>query len=326
MTPRITQQANSAPDDTVPALGGETASKLPVTPRTAGRRGWLEEAKEALLELFLPARCAHCGGFGELLCDECAATLAPLADICDRCGSAEGAGLSVPYCGECVAAGFAFQAARSAFVYRDAARSLVVGLKGAGLRSLAPLMTELAWPACTEVLDMAASGGSQPDGGRPGPIPPGPASHGGNPPGATQPGGNPLGATQPIPERSVLFTWVPAHGSVQRRRGYNQAEVLARRLARTAECEARALVRKTVRTGHQQSLDRRGRRENLKGAFAAASGRPPDETKAVILVDDVYTTGATANEVSAVIKGSFGLPVYVLTFCRTPGAGSIARD
>ncbi len=310
------QQANSAPADAAPALGRGTASKLPVTPRTAGRRGWLEEAKEALLELFLPARCAHCGGFGELLCDECAATLAPLADVCVRCGSAEGAGLSVPYCGECVAAGFAFQAARSAFVYRDAARSLVVGLKGAGLRSLAPLMAELAWPACTEVLDMAVSGGRRPDGGRPGPTPPG----------STSRGATPLGGTQPMPERSVLFTWVPAHGSVQRRRGYNQAEVLARRLARTAECEARALVRKTVRTGHQQSLDRRGRRENLKGAFAPAPGTLPDETKAVILVDDVYTTGATANEVSAVIKGSFGLPVYVLTFCRTPGAGSIARD
>jgi len=294
VTPRITQQANSAPDDTVPALGGETASKLPITSRTAGRRGWLEEAKEALLEFFLPARCAHCGDFGELLCDECIATLVPLADRCDRCGSPEGAGLSVPYCGECVAAGFAFRAARSAFVYRDAARSLVLGLKGAGLRALAPLMTELAWPACAEVLEMAASGGS----------------HG----------------SRPRSARSVLFTWVPAHGSVQRRRGYNQAEVLARRLARMAGCEARALVRKAARTGHQQSLDRRGRRENLKGAFAAAPSAPPEETKAVILVDDVYTTGATAHEVSAVIEGSFGLPVYVLTFCRTPGGGSVIRD
>ncbi len=292
-------QANSAPDGTGPARGGETASGLglPVTPQTFERRSRLQEAKEALLEFFLPARCAHCGDFGELLCAECTATLVPLAEGCERCGSPEGAGLSVPYCGECVAAGFAFRAARSAFVYRDAARSLVLGLKGAGLRSLAPLMTELAWPACAEILEMAVSGASRVDGG-----------------------------ARPRAASSLLFTWVPAHGSVQRRRGYNQAEILARRLARMAGCEARALVRKTARTGHQQSLDRRGRRENLKGAFAAVPSAPPEEAKAVILVDDVYTTGATAHEVSAVIEGGFGLPVYVFTFCRTPGGGSVTRD
>ena len=39
------------------------------------------------------------------------------------------------------------------------------------------------------------------------------------------------------------------------------------------------------------------------------------------MVDDVYTTGATAQEVSDVIARSTGLPVHVFTFCRTVGAG-----
>lgn len=274
---------------------------------TARRPGRLEEAKEALLDFFLPARCAHCGGFGSMLCDDCSVTLVPLDRVCARCGSPEGAGLSVPYCGECVSAGFAFELARSAFVYSDAARSLVVGLKGGGLRSLAPLMADLGWAACAELLQMVspAEGGNAL--GRSG----GPVDASG--------GRGRLGP-------SLLFTWVPAHGSVQRRRGYNQAEILARRWAGLAGCEAAGLVKKTARTGHQQSLDRRGRRENLKGAFSTTRSTPPEGTKGVILVDDVYTTGATAHEVSAVIRESLGLPVYVFTFCRTPGSGSSARD
>jgi predicted amidophosphoribosyltransferase len=122
-----------------------------------------------------------------------------------------------------------------------------------------------------------------------------------------------------VPDRLVL-TWVPSHRAAQRRRGYNQAELLARALAAGGPALTRAgLVQKTVRTRHQKELDRAGRQANLRGAFAfdsKAFALLPFRPSGVLLVDDVYTTGATAHEVSVVLQAHTGLPVYVFTFSR----------
>ena len=113
---------------------------------------------------------------------------------------------------------------------------------------------------------------------------------------------------------------MPCHRSSQRERGYNQAEVLARWLASGSRPLARAgLVRKTKATKHQKGLGRAGRQENLRGVFASTERRPYvclPHTEAVVLVDDVFTTGATAREVSSVLRRGTGLPVYVFTFSR----------
>jgi predicted amidophosphoribosyltransferase len=142
-------------------------------------------------------------------------------------------------------------------------------------------------------------------------------------------------------ERPVV-TWVPAHGASMRSRGYNQSEVLARHLAREAGgVPVIPLVRKVTRTRHQKALGREQRRQNLRGAFsplpgscrraAGQAGGGPfasvgPSAEGVVMVDDVYTTGATAQEVADVIGRSTGLPVHVFTFCRTiaAGDGSIA--
>ena len=121
------------------------------------------------------------------------------------------------------------------------------------------------------------------------------------------------------PLGSPTVTWVPSHPSVQRRRGYNQAEVLAKALAREAGgLPVGPLVRKAVSTRHQQALGREERRRNLAGAFVAGA-IPPTGTDAVVLVDDVYTTGATASVVAAALRDALGLPVHVFTFARALG-------
>jgi predicted amidophosphoribosyltransferase len=96
--------------------------------------------------------------------------------------------------------------------------------------------------------------------------------------------------------------------------------VLARWLASSPRPLARAsLVRKTKATRHQKGLGRAGRQENLRGVFAldeTGSRRLPSRTEALVLVDDVFTTGATAREVSSVLVAGTGLPVHVFTFSR----------
>lgn len=117
----------------------------------------------------------------------------------------------------------------------------------------------------------------------------------------------------------AVVTWVPSHASDERARGYNQAEILARELARiTGEVPVMHLARKVNRTVHQRGLDRDGRSRNLVGAFRGEKPTGPRHSTAVVLVDDVYTTGATVAEVSRAIVSLWESPVHVFTFGRTP--------
>jgi predicted amidophosphoribosyltransferase len=121
----------------------------------------------------------------------------------------------------------------------------------------------------------------------------------------------------------TLVSWIPAHSSSIRSRGYNQAEVLARALShRMSMRPATPLIRKVTRTRHQQALGRAERQINLRRAFRPLA--PPSAAhgaKGLVLVDDVYTTGATAQEAADVVVRALGLPVYVFTFCRTVDSG-----
>ena len=88
---------------------------------------------------------------------------------------------------------------------------------------------------------------------------------------------------------------VPVSADTLRKRGYNQSALLARALARQAglPCAEKAL-KKSRPTTPQMRLDRQGRLENLKGAFAADA--PRVKGKKVLLVDDIVTTGSTLEE------------------------------
>jgi len=114
----------------------------------------------------------------------------------------------------------------------------------------------------------------------------------------------------------ALVVPVPLHSSRLRERGYDQAALLARACARAAglPVAVRALVRRRD-TPPQASLDAAARRSNLAGAFAAAA---PLEHPTVALVDDVLTTGATADACTRALRAAGAARVVVLTVGRTP--------
>ncbi len=125
--------------------------------------------------------------------------------------------------------------------------------------------------------------------------------------------------TDPASGRSDLLVPVPLHVSRLRRRGYNQSLLLARVLGRRwrVPVHSRLLVR-TRPTIPQQGLKAAERRRNLKGAFRV---RKPLDGEAVLLVDDVMTTGATARECSRVLleAGAGRVEVAVLGRARLHG-------
>lgn len=95
---------------------------------------------------------------------------------------------------------------------------------------------------------------------------------------------------------------VPLHWRRRWSRGYNQSEVLAAAVARVLQLKLLTGVLRRVRhTTKQMNLNAEQRRANIRGAFAAK--RPLDLAgQTVVLVDDVLTTGATANEAARVLR------------------------
>ncbi len=111
---------------------------------------------------------------------------------------------------------------------------------------------------------------------------------------------------------------VPLHVARLRRRGFNQSAVLARYLARTLDwpLALRLLVR-TRDTPSQTALSARARAANVAGAFAVRDPSAARE-RAFLLVDDVWTSGATARAAASALRAAGARHVDVVTFARVP--------
>ncbi len=115
---------------------------------------------------------------------------------------------------------------------------------------------------------------------------------------------------------------VPLHRSRLVWRKFNQAAELARAIGRLSGKPVLIdALRRTKRTRRQVGLGPRAREENVRGAFAITpAGREALFGRRVVLVDDVYTTGATVAAVTRSLKRAGASDVTVLTFARAlPG-------
>lgn len=110
-----------------------------------------------------------------------------------------------------------------------------------------------------------------------------------------------------------LVVPVPLHRSRLRRRGFNQAELMAKSLAEQMRAPFSDKLKVVRRTRDQVRLSAAGRRENVRGAFEAR-GRVPGK---ILLVDDVITTGATMSECAAALVRAGAGQVHALSLCRT---------
>jgi ComF family protein len=122
--------------------------------------------------------------------------------------------------------------------------------------------------------------------------------------------------------RELMVVAVPLYPTKERQRGYNQAVLLADVAVAALKKSrpgwelraAHGVLRRVRDTESQFSLTPKGRRRNLKGAFAVRDGAVLG--REVLLLDDIYTTGATARECARVLRRAGARRVWVATLSR----------
>lgn len=117
--------------------------------------------------------------------------------------------------------------------------------------------------------------------------------------------------------RADMIIPVPLHPKRLRWRGFNQAVILGREVARQWKVPIDPFILERSReTPPQTQLDEEERRKNMRGAFFVSPAKSV-AGKSVLLVDDVYTSGATVNECSRTLLRAGAKEVSVLTLART---------
>jgi ComF family protein len=245
----------------------------------------VSSAGTVLLDAVFPPRCAGCRTWSEaLFCASCRASLCPIAaPFCLRCGIPFDAQLHTSAeCAACRAnryhAAPPFETLRSVFAFEGALRHAVHRFKYED-------KTALAAPLAVLLHDFLLQSSTQerhiPTEG--------------------------LRAVVPVP----LHTWR------RYRRGYNQSELLARELSRLLAVPMIDALTRVRHTTPQVELRKKQRLDNVRGAFALKeAARCRERTGAVLLIDDVCTTGATLGECARVLESAGFAPVYALTLAR----------
>ena len=132
------------------------------------------------------------------------------------------------------------------------------------------------------------------------------------------------------PEKSPVYPYdlilsIPLHKKRQKERGYNQAHLLAKYLSEATEIpyEPRGLLR-AKETEKMHTLSRKERRENLSEAFAFSEEKGKEgislreviRGKRLLIVDDIYTTGTTAESLGHLLKSGNPESITVITIAR----------
>ncbi|MFY0666137.1 MAG: ComF family protein [Natronospirillum sp.] len=124
-------------------------------------------------------------------------------------------------------------------------------------------------------------------------------------------------------ESTVDETWqhwqvtgMPMHRGRYRQRGYNQAEILGRLIAKGLQTGYAEPAKRVRNTRALEDLTRQERAAAVKGAFSSHSIRGN-----WLIVDDVFTTGASVNELARVLRAAGAQRVSVAALARTPVSG-----
>lgn len=250
---------------------------------TQQRSYYQSEWGQFLLDVVFPPRCAGCRAWGALgICGPCERRLQRVGEpLCRCCGfvlDENHQKIRGTLCFDCAREIPAFDAARSPFGFEGALREAIHRLKYGG-------ETALARPLAQMLCDWWIESGER--SARIAPF---------------------------LPDDIEAIVPVPLHWGRKWRRGYNQSEILAREVGKILGLPVVPALRRVRYTVSQVRLNEDERAKNVRGAFA--TNEKVSISSTVLIVDDVYTTGATLNECARVLKSAGAQRVFALTLAR----------
>ena len=112
-------------------------------------------------------------------------------------------------------------------------------------------------------------------------------------------------------------TFVPMHPKKQMKRGYNQAELIARFVAEKINVPLLPTLERIKFTTNLARMTKKERADAIDGAYSFCADKNLIVGKNILLIDDVFTTGATSNQCAMMLKKAKCNKVFVLTFATS---------
>lgn len=109
------------------------------------------------------------------------------------------------------------------------------------------------------------------------------------------------------------ITFVPLHKKRMRKRGFNQSEKIAKELGKMIDIPILDCIYRKSNTNRLYNLNRKERKIELKNAFLVKENINYANGKNILLIDDIFTTGSTVNEISKLLKLNNVNKIFVMT-------------
>lgn len=235
---------------------------------------------QTLLNILFPRQCLSCGKFGSYFCQACIPSLkTSTTTICPMCTKLSPFGMTHPYC----KTRYSLDGLTSVFRYTGAIQKGIKTIKYRRVRDIVPELTSITMNAIQK-----------------------------------DKSNNYVSIIRIFDTDKPIIIPIPLHKKRYKERWFNQSELLAKEISEKLHLEMRTdLLHRIKFHTPQAELKKEDRLKNIKGAFSInPKSKIQMSNLSIILLDDVWTTGATLREAGNMLKRTGVKKVWGLTIAR----------
>lgn len=226
-----------------------------------------------LLDILFPKKCIGCKREGIYFCDECVLSILQTDLFCPRCEDKSIGGLTHPHCER----SFGLDGLWSLGLYKGPLKKAIRLLKYERVRQLVLTLTDILLKYWVKHQPFVLEQIKHDQG------------------------------------KGWVVVPVPLHWFKENSRGFNQSDLIGKLLAKKLDLGFCHGLKRVTFTPPQVGLKRQDRKNNIRRAFAVTPDYKPDMMNSVLLIDDVWTTGATLKECCFILKQAGAKKVWAIT-------------